>query len=128
MRNSECYLPVTSPLMDSRWRRLLLVSERSRRKMADRSPNTNRVRLILPFRVSLSEFLHRPPAPRLATPKLYLSRVSFPFATSPEASTSRDEKISLRSALRLSQSLDGLLRFPDCGRVSSRSHAWDFSV
>jgi len=65
--------------------------------------------------------LQLPPAPFRAG---LTARVSFPLATSPgRVHPPRGDPISpLRSVHRFSQPLDGFLRAPACGLVSSRSH------
>lgn len=71
---------------------------------------------ILLYRFSLSELLRRPPAPRLSAPELYLPGfLPYPrFRRS--ASTVREACLtSLRSVLRFSRPLDGLLRLRFAG-------------
>jgi len=91
-------------------------------------PHVLRNELILSCPTSPSKFLRRSSwaTPFGVTGPAWVSTL---FATSPVASTHTGEHpLPLRSAHRLSQPLDGLLRHRFCGLVSSRSHVQGFTA
>jgi len=103
---------------------------RIRRGSFDRpSPGSVRPGFILPCSARSSEFL-RSRSRASSLDSALFCRVSVPFiAVSPVASTCAGHpNLPLRSALRLSQPLDGFLRFRLRGLISSRDHVQGFSV